>query len=319
MSSTARPPPGRKVPRSVTTILQVIAVAAIVFGVVIAVTGRGRGFDDVEPDLADNRLPAGEIGPRDVEEVKFSLAFRGYRMEEVDDALDRIAEELARRDRLIADLRRGGSPDEALESPAERWGADAQAAGHSPAEIPVEVAPLPADVLLPDDLDDEQYDEYDEGGESLAVESLDVDVDEDDLEEDDLDDQESDDAAPYAAAQASLGGAPGWIEQEEPGQHVDDVADAVAEHQIGVAPLEMRGHALDLEPEPDDDDDEPAELADPDAGSEAETAPPPATYADERAETPDALEQPDDRPGSPLAVPEDDNPYRPKLPPFFQK
>ena len=44
------------------------------------------------------------MGRADVDALRFPLAARGYRMADVDDALNRIAAELAERDARIADL-----------------------------------------------------------------------------------------------------------------------------------------------------------------------------------------------------------------------
>jgi len=83
-------------------VLAVLCVAAVV------AAGRGGGLADAEPD----RSPWAEL-PEDVtsdslRSLRFSIAFRGYRMDQVDAALDRLATELDRRDQRIAALE--GSP-----------------------------------------------------------------------------------------------------------------------------------------------------------------------------------------------------------------
>jgi DivIVA domain-containing protein len=50
--------------------------------------------------LPDDRA----VYPADVEGIRFDLAFRGYRMDEVDEVLDRLSSELAERDTRIAEL-----------------------------------------------------------------------------------------------------------------------------------------------------------------------------------------------------------------------
>ena len=47
-------------------------------------------------------LPPGPLRPQDVVAVRFAVAARGYRMAEVDDVLDRLADELEDRDRRLA-------------------------------------------------------------------------------------------------------------------------------------------------------------------------------------------------------------------------
>ena len=50
-------------------------------------------------------LPGGPLGADDIHEVRFDQAVRGYRMDQVDQALTRLADELAVRDAEIARLR----------------------------------------------------------------------------------------------------------------------------------------------------------------------------------------------------------------------
>jgi DivIVA domain-containing protein len=87
-------------------LLEVLAVLAVVFSVAVVLTGRTEGLSDEGRDLADTGIPRDRaMTAEDVVRLRFALAFRGYRMAEVDDALDRLAAELAARDDLIAQLR----------------------------------------------------------------------------------------------------------------------------------------------------------------------------------------------------------------------
>lgn len=83
----------------------VILVGLVVFAVVVIITSDRDVLVDALPDRADPRLPEGEVAPADVDHIAFSLALRGYRMDEVDEALDRLREALARRDAELAQLR----------------------------------------------------------------------------------------------------------------------------------------------------------------------------------------------------------------------
>jgi DivIVA domain-containing protein len=75
----------------------VIAVVAVVS------TGRGDALPDAPPDRSPwGRLPTGAVARDDIDELHFSLAFRGYRMDEVDEVLDRLATELSDRDEQLA-------------------------------------------------------------------------------------------------------------------------------------------------------------------------------------------------------------------------
>jgi DivIVA domain-containing protein len=95
-------------------LLVVVAVAAAVFGVAAAVFGRGEELAPLPPGPTPSRLPDGEVAGDDVRALRFPQAVRGYRMAEVDWALDRLAAELdrtaAERDHLRARLAESGAP-----------------------------------------------------------------------------------------------------------------------------------------------------------------------------------------------------------------
>lgn len=82
----------------------VVAVALLAAVGWLAVGGGGHMSEPVQdrPDLA---LPSGSLLERtDVDQVRFSVGVRGYRMDEVDDVLDRLAAEIDLRERRIAEL-----------------------------------------------------------------------------------------------------------------------------------------------------------------------------------------------------------------------
>ena len=83
------------------TILLLLAVLAVLFGAAALLTSDRPVLADAPPDAADAGLPTGPVQPRDVAALRFSVAPRGYRMAEVDDVLDRLAAELADRDRRL--------------------------------------------------------------------------------------------------------------------------------------------------------------------------------------------------------------------------
>jgi DivIVA domain-containing protein len=72
------------------------ALAVLVMGGVFALAaGRGAPMSPAYDDRPDALVPAGRpLRAEDVRRVRFSLAFRGYRMSEVDALLDRLASEL---------------------------------------------------------------------------------------------------------------------------------------------------------------------------------------------------------------------------------
>jgi DivIVA domain-containing protein len=85
----------------------VIALVVVVGAVTLAVVGGGEraALPDVPPERFVDPLPPDRALRRaDVEAMRFPLTLRGYRMVEVDDALGRLAAELAERDAHIAEL-----------------------------------------------------------------------------------------------------------------------------------------------------------------------------------------------------------------------
>jgi DivIVA domain-containing protein len=86
-------------------LLEILAVLAVVFGVAVVLTGRSEVLSEEHPDRADIGLPRDRsMSAQDVVGLRFALALRGYRMSEVDDALDRLAAEIAARDEAIVRL-----------------------------------------------------------------------------------------------------------------------------------------------------------------------------------------------------------------------
>ncbi|WP_309647028.1 DivIVA domain-containing protein [Nocardioides sp.] len=71
-----------------------IVIVLAMGGVAMVAAGRGTPLqpagDDRPPPLASREGP---LGSDDLRRVRFSLAFRGYRMSEVDALLDRLATE----------------------------------------------------------------------------------------------------------------------------------------------------------------------------------------------------------------------------------
>jgi DivIVA domain-containing protein len=89
----------------------VLVVAAIgLIGLVAAVAfGRVRGgLDDPPVARPDIELPPGRLGAADLAGLRFSVALRGYRMDEVDSVLDRLRSELRTRDAELAELQHTG-------------------------------------------------------------------------------------------------------------------------------------------------------------------------------------------------------------------
>ena len=116
-------------------LLGVLVSVAVIFAVFAVTLGRGGSMTHFQPDWPGRPLPQERtVRAADVSEAKFSLAFRGYRMAEVDDALDWLAAEIAERDEAI--LRLSGRPFE-----SQRTTIDSATLGAVPVAVPAE-APL---------------------------------------------------------------------------------------------------------------------------------------------------------------------------------
>lgn len=83
-----------------------IAMVVVVAVVTLVVVGGERGgLHDTEPEQLYDPLPQQRPLTRaDIDAVRFAVTVRGYRMNDVDDALDRVGAELAERDARIAEL-----------------------------------------------------------------------------------------------------------------------------------------------------------------------------------------------------------------------
>jgi DivIVA domain-containing protein len=67
-------------------------------GVALLAAGRGRPLAEDYGDRPDSLVPVdGPVQADHLRRIRFSLAFRGYRMAEVDELLDRLARELDER------------------------------------------------------------------------------------------------------------------------------------------------------------------------------------------------------------------------------
>ena len=91
---------------------QLVVVVALLAAVGWLAVGGGGHMSEPVPDRPDLALPTEQfIAPRDLDQVRFTVGFRGYRMDQVDDVLDRLAREVEARDARIAELE-GRTPGE---------------------------------------------------------------------------------------------------------------------------------------------------------------------------------------------------------------
>ena len=102
------------------SLLLLLLCLVVLGGIAVVAAGRGTAMSEAEPDRAPwAELPPGEIGRAQVDALRFSVGFRGYRMDEVDEALGRLTDELEIRDRRIAELEgeQPGRPEAARGEP----------------------------------------------------------------------------------------------------------------------------------------------------------------------------------------------------------
>jgi DivIVA domain-containing protein len=76
-----------------------ILIVLAMGGIAMVAAGRGAPMAPAYDDRPDATVPRdGVLGAEDLRRVRFSLAFRGYRMSEVDALLSRLAGEMEDRD-----------------------------------------------------------------------------------------------------------------------------------------------------------------------------------------------------------------------------
>ncbi|HEY3469058.1 MAG TPA: DivIVA domain-containing protein [Amycolatopsis sp.] len=81
-----------------------LLVAAVVFLLAAVVFGRGEELAPLPPGSSPTRLPAEDITGEDLNEVRFQLVLRGYKMSEVDWVMRRLGVELDELRARVAEL-----------------------------------------------------------------------------------------------------------------------------------------------------------------------------------------------------------------------
>jgi len=95
----------------------VAAMAVVVGGAALVALGGGGSLPEAVHDRIAARLPQDRpLSRHDVDEIRLPMAVRGYRMDEVDDVLDRLGAELAYRDSKIAELEAAAAVRGAVEA-----------------------------------------------------------------------------------------------------------------------------------------------------------------------------------------------------------
>jgi DivIVA domain-containing protein len=110
-------------------VLEVLAGTGVLFLVAVLATGRAGAMTGAAPDRAPVALPEGRpLTGADLSRVRFGVALRGYRMDDVDAVLDRLATEIGDRD--VRHAAPEDAPASGTDSPS---GADAATGGPDPA------------------------------------------------------------------------------------------------------------------------------------------------------------------------------------------
>ncbi len=86
-------------------IVVALVVASILFGVTVMLSGNDSGLNPVEADGRSVLLPSDRpLGEEDIVRTRFDTALRGYRMNQVDSALQRAAYDIGYKGELIGVL-----------------------------------------------------------------------------------------------------------------------------------------------------------------------------------------------------------------------
>ena len=81
------------------TLLVLLGVLAVLCVAALVAVGRGDSLAEAEPDRSPlGELPPGDLRAEDLRSLRFSIAFRGYRMDEVDAVIERLTAQLPHRD-----------------------------------------------------------------------------------------------------------------------------------------------------------------------------------------------------------------------------
>ena len=151
-------------------IVVAVVVAAIVFGVTVMLSGGDSGLTPVEADGRAVPLPSDRpLGEDDISQTKFDVAWRGYRMAQVDQALQRAAYDIGYKGELIGvleaeviALREGRMADadvlrrarEAAIAPA-----DATTGAGGDGEPKIDIGPVTPEVAPADPVPDDKVEE----------------------------------------------------------------------------------------------------------------------------------------------------------------
>ncbi|WP_063770003.1 DivIVA domain-containing protein [Streptacidiphilus melanogenes] len=124
--------------------LILVLMVLVVGAAALAALGAGGSLPEAERDRLAARLPQDRpLSRTDVDDLRFPMSLRGYRMDEVDDALDRMAAELSEREHRVQELETAlaaalASPGAAGSVAAEQRSAYQPTQVRPPAKAPAE-------------------------------------------------------------------------------------------------------------------------------------------------------------------------------------
>lgn len=95
-------------------VVVVVVVGAVLFFVASAVFGRGETLAPLSPGTTMTVLPATDVTGTDIRDLRFQQSARGYKMSEVDWALDRLAREVDELRGRLAEIEESPDPDSPL-------------------------------------------------------------------------------------------------------------------------------------------------------------------------------------------------------------
>lgn len=107
-------------------VVVLVLVAAVLFGVVSLLFGRGEPLPPLPRGTTPTVLPASGVTGADVDAVKFTQTLRGYKTSEVDWVLDRLGQELDLLRGQLSSVHAAASADEADDADPAADGADEQ-------------------------------------------------------------------------------------------------------------------------------------------------------------------------------------------------
>jgi DivIVA domain-containing protein len=134
----------------------------VVFGVMTLVTGGDPGLRPTEPDSRARPLPGDRpLLEGDVGKATFDLAWRGYRMDQVDQALRRLAYDIGYKTELIQVLEAeiGALRDGRLHDADILAHARVASLNGARSEEPAELAPIDLAADLRPEVDSEEFDD----------------------------------------------------------------------------------------------------------------------------------------------------------------